>query len=120
MPRLRTTRPLLPAATLPTTGLASQLRPLSHALESLSPASPAPAASLQAFSGVSSVYALLQAANLRSTIDVEALEPGMAGMQVLMEVRGAGAQQGCTCSGPMMWKGAAGPFSRLGCPCSCL
>jgi hypothetical protein len=32
------------------------------------------------------VYALLQAANLRSTIDVEALEPGMAGMQVLMEV----------------------------------
>jgi hypothetical protein len=47
---------------------------------------PAPAAALQAFSGASSVYALLQAANLRSTIDVEALEPGMAGMQVLMEV----------------------------------
>ena len=32
------------------------------------------------------VYALLQAANLRSTIDIEALEPGMAGMAVLLEV----------------------------------
>jgi hypothetical protein len=41
----------------------------------------------QELSGAMCVYPLLQAANLRSTIDLGALPPGMDGMSVLMEVR---------------------------------
>jgi hypothetical protein len=60
-----------------------------------------PSPPLQVFTGAMCVYPLLQAANLRSTIDLDALPPGMDGMAALQEVRA--------------WRAAGGPPLRPGC-----